>query len=75
MICYIVLFVQACDKFEYYTGVTSLPEYIRNNPRAGTLAIAWVMTKFTEPVRIGLTAMIVPKLGQHYHDKKKNAAL
>ena len=29
---YILIF-QACDWFEYYTGNTHLPEYVRENPR------------------------------------------
>lgn len=60
----------ACDKIEYYTGITSVPEYIRQNPRAGTFAIAWIMTKFTEPIRLGATMAIVPKLGQYVYDRK-----
>jgi hypothetical protein len=47
-----------------------VPDYIRQNPRAGTFAIAWVMTKFTEPLRLGATFVIVPKLGQYVYDKK-----
>jgi hypothetical protein len=62
--------IQACDKIEYFTGITSVPEFIRQNPRAGTFAIAWIMTKFTEPIRLGATAAIVPKLGQYVYDQK-----
>mmetsp|Transcript_6848 Transcript_6848/g.13147 ORF Transcript_6848/g.13147 Transcript_6848/m.13147 type:complete len:171 (-) Transcript_6848:157-669(-) len=60
----------ACDKIEYYTGIKSVPEFIRQNPRAGTFAIAWIMTKFTEPIRLGATMAIVPKLGQYVYNKK-----
>lgn len=65
--------------FQSYTGVTSLPEYIRQNPRgnvlspcvlfakyftAGTFALAWIMTKFTEPVRLGVSVAVVPSVAR-----------
>jgi len=38
----------------------------------GKFAIAWVMTKFTEPLRLGITIAAVPKvaklLGRHVPD-------
>lgn len=30
----------------------------------GTFAIAWVMTKFTEPVRLGVTLAVLPKIAR-----------
>ena len=30
----------------------------------GTFAIAWVMTKFTEPLRLGFTLAIVPPIAR-----------
>jgi hypothetical protein len=30
----------------------------------GTFAIAWVMTKFTEPIRLGVTVGIVPQISK-----------
>jgi len=50
--------------FEEITGSKALPAYIRENPRVGTFAIAWVMTKFTEPVRAGLTIAVVPSIAR-----------
>jgi len=50
--------------FEEITGSKSLPAYIRENPRVGTFAIAWVMTKVTEPVRAGLTIAVVPSIAR-----------
>ena len=32
----------------------------------GTFAVAWVMTKFTEPLRLGTTVMIVPPIARFW---------
>ena len=53
-----------CDVVEYATGINTLPNYIRENPRVGTFALAWVMTKFTEPIRLGFTISIVPSIAR-----------
>lgn len=50
--------------FEEVTGSTALPAYIRENPRVGTFAIAWVMTKVTEPVRAAITVGVVPSVAR-----------
>jgi hypothetical protein len=55
------------------TGNTALPAYIRENPRVGTFAIAWVMTKFTEPIRLGVTVAVLPKLSKFLYLRKKAA--
>jgi hypothetical protein len=36
-------------------------------PHVANLAIAWVATKFTEPIRIALTASIVPRIARHFN--------
>jgi predicted Kef-type K+ transport protein len=30
----------------------------------GTFAIAWIMTKFTEPLRLGLTVVALPQIAK-----------
>lgn len=60
----IAMIKKVCDIIENTTGNKSLPTYIRSNPTVGTFAIAWVMTKFTEPIRLGVTIVIVPKIAQ-----------
>ena len=60
----IAMIKKVCDLIENTTGNKSLPAYIRSNPTVGTFAIAWVMTKFTEPLRLGITIVIVPKIAQ-----------
>jgi len=51
---------------------TPYAELVENNQRLGNLALAWVAAKFTEPIRLPVTVMIVPRvakfLGQKTHD-------
>eukprot|EP01031_Cornospumella_fuschlensis_P035766 gene35766-43382_t len=55
---------RVCDLVEMTTGLKSLPGYIRENPRVGTFALAWALTKLTEPLRLGLTLAVVPSLAR-----------
>lgn len=55
---------KVCDIYEKVTGSNSLPGYIRDHPTVGTFAIAWVMTKFTEPLRLGFTVLVVPSVAR-----------
>jgi len=55
---------KVCDLVETYTGSAFLPGYIRDHPKVGTFAVAWVMTKFTEPVRLAVTLTIVPTISR-----------
>jgi len=32
------------------------------NPKAGHFAVAWILTKFTEPIRFGLTLAVTPSI-------------
>lgn len=32
----------------------------------GTFAVAWVMTKFTEPIRLGFTLVTVPTIARYF---------
>lgn len=57
---------KVCSIFESVTGSAALPNYIRENPRVGTFAIAWVMTKFTEPLRLGFTLLTVPSIARWF---------
>ena len=51
-----------CDIVENVTGSTKLPGFIRENPRVGTFAIAWIMRKFTELFRFAITLAVVPSI-------------
>lgn len=60
-----------CDMLEENFGVKGLPKYFRENPRMGTLGVAWVATKMVEPIRLGATLVIVPQLASHLRKKKR----
>jgi len=55
---------KVCDLVESTTGNTSLPGYIRENPRVGTFAVAWVFTKFTEPLRLLVAVSVTPSVSR-----------
>lgn len=55
---------KVADLIESFSGSTEFPGYVKENPRMGTFAIAWVMTKFTEPARLFLTLGIVPTISR-----------
>lgn len=58
--------LKVCGIFETVTGSKALPEFIREHPKVGTFALAWVMTKFTEPIRLGVTLAAVPKIAKFF---------
>ena len=60
-----------CDFAANTLGFKTLPDYIRTYPQIGTLVIAWVMTEFTEPIRIGAAVVIVPPLAKALGVKAK----
>lgn len=60
----VVAIKKVCGIVENLTGYTTLPEYVKDHPQVGTLAIAWFMTKLTEPVRIALSLLVVPKIAK-----------
>ena len=54
-----------------------MPNYIREYPRVGTFLVAWFTTKFTEPVRMGVSIAIVPPLAKfmkryNLHDRQRD---
>ena len=55
---------RVCDLFETMTGSNMLPGLIRDEPRYGTFAVAWLITKFTEPARALLTVLLVPSISR-----------
>ncbi|SPQ94233.1 unnamed protein product (mitochondrion) [Plasmodiophora brassicae] len=32
------------------------------NPKAGSFAVAWILAKFTEPLRLGFTVLVTPRI-------------
>ena len=67
---------RVCDLVEKIPHLTFVSEYIRGNPRAGTFAIAYVFTKFTEPLRavfsLGMTPSVARALGRAPHKVTKD---
>ena len=55
---------KVADIVEGVTGSAAFPEYVKENPRLGTFAVAWIMTKFTEPARLFFTIGIVPSIAR-----------
>ena len=53
---------KVCNLVEMVTGNGFLPGYINEHPKVGTFAIAWVMTKFTEPLRLGFVITTLPTI-------------
>jgi len=53
-----------CDIVEFVTGNTEVPKYVKENPKVGTFAIAWVMTKITEPIRLAISLLVIPRVGR-----------
>jgi hypothetical protein len=55
---------KACDIVEKITGYGGLGDFIRRYPSVGTLAISWVLTKTTEPLRLPLAVAITPSIAR-----------
>lgn len=49
---------------EGYSWGEPVVESIRKNPHVGNFALAWILTKFTEPLRAVITIGIVPKIAR-----------
>ena len=47
-----------------WVGLDRFMDLEKVNPSAGNLAVAWVLAKFTEPVRWILTAMCTPRIAR-----------
>eukprot|EP00598_Pedospumella_elongata_P004975 CAMPEP_0184966580 /NCGR_PEP_ID=MMETSP1098-20130426/209_1 /TAXON_ID=89044 /ORGANISM="Spumella elongata, Strain CCAP 955/1" /LENGTH=158 /DNA_ID=CAMNT_0027487875 /DNA_START=67 /DNA_END=543 /DNA_ORIENTATION=+ len=56
-----------CDIVETMTGTTTLPAYIKEHPSVGTFAVGWFLTKFTEPLRLATTIVIVPPIARYWN--------
>ncbi len=55
---------KATGMLEGYSWSEPFVEAIQNNPHAGNFAVAWILTKFTEPVRMLVTIAIVPRIAR-----------
>jgi hypothetical protein len=49
---------------EYYSWTKPLAPIVQENPWTANFGIAWIMTKFTEPVRFGITVAVTPSIAK-----------
>jgi hypothetical protein len=64
---------------EHYSWTKGYAPLVINNPGFANLGVAWIATKFTEPLRLGATALVVPRIARYsgyvvdevedYHDE------
>ncbi|KAF0716789.1 Aste57867_2662 [Aphanomyces stellatus] len=71
------------EGFNIVTATNSLTEWTKSvglgahfnvpevSPTTGTFLIAWVATKFTEPIRLAVTLMITPRLARYLKAARK----
>lgn len=50
------------DFMENHTITKPWAPFVERNPEIANLAVAWIATKFTEPIRLVISAAIVPKV-------------
>lgn len=55
---------KATGMLEGYSWGEPVVEAIRKNPHVGNFALAWILTKFTEPLRALVTIGIVPRIAR-----------
>lgn len=49
---------------EGYSWAEPIVESIEKNPHVGNFAVAWILTKITEPVRALVTIAVVPRIAR-----------
>ena len=50
---------------DHYSWTRPYVATVESNPQVAHLAVAWIAVKFTEPVRLGTTVAIVPRLSRY----------
>jgi hypothetical protein len=51
---------------EHYSWTKQYAPLVEKHPGFANLGVAWIATKFTEPLRLGATAMVVPRIARHF---------
>lgn len=54
------------EYMEKYSWTKPYAAIVEKNPHFANLGVAWVTTKFTEPIRLAVTLGVVPKLARHF---------
>lgn len=52
------------ELLEHYTITAPFADTVKAKPNLANFAIAWVSTKFTEPIRFGLAVAVVPRVAR-----------
>jgi len=58
-----------CEKLEAWEFLKTYTPLLRENPKIGTFAVAWLTTKLTEPARAIVTISVTPKLAKYAREK------
>ena len=58
--------VVVAELLEHYTLTEPFADTVKEKPALANFAIAWVSAKFTEPLRLGVTALIVPRVARYF---------
>jgi hypothetical protein len=53
------------DYLQHYTLTRPAVPFLEKNPHFANLGVAWVATKFTEPVRLVVAMVVVPRLANY----------
>jgi hypothetical protein len=53
------------DYLSHYTWTRPAVPFLEQNPHFANLAVAWVLTKFTEPPRLLVSMAVVPRLADY----------
>ena len=51
---------------EHYSWTAPYASKVQENPQMANLAVAWIATKFTEPLRLAFTGAITPRLARKF---------
>ncbi|CAB9521496.1 Protein of unknown function (DUF1279) [Seminavis robusta] len=54
------------ELMKQYTLTEPFVDTVQEKPHLANLAIAWITTKFTEPIRLGTSAAVVPVVARHF---------
>jgi len=51
---------------EHYSFTKPYAPVVEKHPYVANLAVAWIATKFTEPIRFGVTLAITPRVARYF---------
>jgi Protein of unknown function (DUF1279) len=54
------------ELLKHYTLTERFADTVQQKPALANFAVAWISTKFTEPIRFGVTMAIVPRVARYF---------